>query len=153
MDIQELIDREEIRHLMSRYNIGGDRFDLDELASTFAEDGILEFGEGPSQGRAAIRERLGGGGKSDDGSAKSSKLSVLRHHLGTSLLTVNGDTANARTYFIVHTNNGPDHHGVYVDRFVRTGEGWRIAHRVVRIDWQSENSLMQPLYVRGRAPT
>ncbi|MCK9541410.1 MAG: nuclear transport factor 2 family protein [Novosphingobium sp.] len=152
MDLQELADREEIRALMAQYNIFGDRGKVDVLAGTFAEDGVIEFGGAKTQGRAAIAARLGGGDDKDGNGGKGGGLTVSRHHLSTSLVTIDGDTASARTYFMVHTDIGPDHHGVYVDRLVRTHEGWRFAHREVRIDWQAENTLFQPLHVRGRPP-
>jgi uncharacterized protein (TIGR02246 family) len=146
MDLQQLIDREEIRALMAQYNIAGDRGDVARLAATFAEDGVIEFSGAMTQGRAAIAARLSAP------SGKSTGLTVVRHHLTTSEVEVAGDTARARTYFVVLTNVGPDHHGVYLDRLARTAEGWRFVHRTVRIDWQAESSQFQPLHVRGRAP-
>ena len=147
MDRNEVADREAIRVLLATYNINGDRGDVATLANTFAEDGVIEFGGEKTVGRAAIQARLGGGG-----STRKPGFTVSRHHLSTSLVEIDGDRASGRTYFMVNTDIGPDHHGVYVDRFVRTGDGWRIAHRQVRIDWQAENSLFAPLHVRGKPP-
>lgn len=147
MDPKEIADREAIRVLMATYNIHGDRGDVETLAATFAEDGVIAFSGEETKGREAIKARLGGG----SGSRKPG-FSVSRHHLSTSLIEINGDTAKGRTYFVVNTDIGPDHHGVYVDRFVRTQGGWRIARREVRIDWQADNSLFAPLHVRGKAP-
>ena len=147
MDMQELLDREAIRALMAQYNISGDRGRLDRLAATFADDGVIEFGGERTQGPAAIAARLG-----TPGGGKNPALSLVRHNLTTSEVTIDGDTAEGRTYFFVCTNSGPDHQGVYVDRLKRTAEGWRFAHREVRIDWQAETTLFQPLNVRGRAP-
>jgi hypothetical protein len=152
MDLQQFADREEIRDLMARYNIAGDRGQVDVLAATFAEEGVIEFGGAAMQGPAAIAARLGGRSDPAGGGGKSSALTVIRHHLTTSEVVVDGDSARARTYFHVLTDIGPDHHGVYVDRLVRTAAGWRFAHRQVRIDWQADDSLFQPLHVRGRAP-
>nr|WP_281061210.1 nuclear transport factor 2 family protein [Sphingobium sp. Sx8-8] len=144
-------DREAIRQLLAAYNINGDRGRVDLLADTFAEDGVIEFSGERTQGRAAIAARLGGGSRGGEG-GKSSRLTVTRHHLATSLVEIDGDSADARTYFMVHTDIGPDHHGVYVDRLIRTPQGWRFAHRQVRIDWQAEGSLFGPLHVRGQRP-
>lgn len=139
---------EAIRQTMARYNIAGDRLKLDELAATFTEDGVLE--EGPQdagrivrQGRAAIaaglREgvaRMHPGGK---------KPSFVRHHLTTSLLEcVSPDEARGRTYFEVYTDIGPDHAGVYIDRFRKVDGRWLIAHREVRIDWVADNAIFHP---------
>ena len=75
-------------------------------------------------------------------------ISFTRHHITNPLIEVDGDFANARSYFAVTSNNGPDHSGTYVDRLVRTEQGWRFAYRVVRIDWQAENSLFRQMVTR-----
>jgi hypothetical protein len=142
-------DREAIRHLMAIYNINGDRGRVAALAEVFAEDGAIEFSGEVTRGRAAITERLSGGGGN---SKRNPALELSRHHITTSLIELDGDTAQARTYFQVLSNEGLDHHGHYVDRLARTGEGWKIVHREVRIDYQKADSLYAPLHVRGRPP-
>ena len=72
----------------------------------------------------------------------------VRHHITNPLIEVDGDAATARSYFTVYSNNGPDHAGTYNDRLVRTVEGWRFAHRQVRIDWQSPTTLFRPMTTR-----
>ncbi|MBV9842342.1 MAG: nuclear transport factor 2 family protein [Sphingomonadaceae bacterium] len=145
MTDQERNDREAIRVLMARYNINGDQGRIKQLAATFADDGVLHFNDESTQGREAIAKRLSSG-------TRNPALTVTRHHLGTSLVELDGETATGRTYFHVLTDIGPDHHGVYVDRFLKAGGEWLIAHRQVRIDWQSPQSLNAPLWVRGVAP-
>ena len=143
----EYADYEEIRRLMARYNICGDRGDLSGLAATFSEDGVLMSGGTVSHGPAGILGTLRA-----SGDARGSALTVVRHHLSTSLVELEEDgRARGRSYFTVFTDIGPDHSGVYVDRFVRTALGWRISKREVRIDWQSETSLFAPLPVRIHA--
>lgn len=144
--MSEPADLEAIRALMARYNIQGDRGNIEGLASVFAENGTLEFGGEASTGKAAIVDRLSNGR-----GPRNPALTVVRHHLTTSQVEIKGDEAKGRTYFVVMTDIGPDHHGVYVDRFRRTAEGWRIAHRQVRMDWQSPQSLFPPSAVRGPA--
>jgi hypothetical protein len=146
MTNEERNDREDIRVLMARYNINGDRGNIEGLAATFADDGVIQFNNESSTGRAAIVQRLSGGGE------RNPALTVSRHHLGTSLIEIDGDTAAGRTYFHVQTDIGPDHHGVYVDRFAKIDGQWWIAHREVRIDWQSPHSLNRPQWVRGQQP-
>jgi hypothetical protein len=141
-------DREAIRHLMAVYNINGDRGRVTALAGVFAEDGAIEFSGMTTRGRAAIVERLSGGG----GAKRNPALELSRHHITTSLIELDGDTAQARTYFQVLSNEGLDHHGHYVDRLRRTEAGWLIDHREVRIDFQKADSLYPPLHVRGRPP-
>lgn len=139
-------DREAIRHLMAVYNINGDRGRVTALGEAFAEDGVIEFSGETTEGRAAIVARLSQAG------TRNPALELSRHHLTSSLIELDGDTATARSYFQVLTNQGLDHHGHYADRLVRTAEGWRIAHRSVRIDYQSPDTLYAPLHVRGRVP-
>lgn len=150
MNAQELADREEIRHLLSVYNTAGDRMRLDELASVFTEDGILETTRFRLRGRREIAEGLGAGGArsrtpSDPAAAapQRPRLSLVRHNLTTSRIDLTGpDSATGRTYFTVLTDVGPDHAGVYVDEFVKIDKSWRIAHRQVRIDWVAANAIM-----------
>jgi len=140
-------DREEIRHLLAGYTYNGDRGRLQELAACFAEDGVLEYPGARPQGPQAIAETLmsGRGGRNP-------ALSFVRHHITNPLIEVEGDGASARSYFTVYTDIGPDHAGTYSDRLVRTAEGWRLAHRLVRVDWQAPQSLFGAMSTaRGNA--
>ena len=143
MNSAELSDREAIRALMARYNINGDRGQTDALSETFAEDGTLEFSGAGSTGRQAIAGRL----LPEAGITLPYRF--VRHHLTTSLVELDADEAHARSYFLVYTDMGLDHHGVYIDWIVRIDGDWLFRHRKVRIDWQAPDSLFPPLHVRG----
>lgn len=135
-------DRDAIRHLLATYTYNGDRGRVDALAACFAEDGVLEFtGKAPC-GPAAIAEALSSG-------TRNTALTFVRHHITNPLIEVDGDNATARSYFAVTSDNGPDHSGTYSDRLVRTAQGWRFAHRTVRIDWQAPTSLYPPMVTRN----
>jgi hypothetical protein len=134
-------DRDAIRHLLATYTYNGDRGRIAELAACFAEDGVLEFPGGKPAGLAAISAAL------SSGEANPAR-SFVRHHVTNPLIELDDDSATARSYFTVYSNNGPDHAGTYSDRLTRTPEGWRFAHRVVRIDWQSAQSLFRPMATR-----
>ncbi len=43
------------------------------------------------------------------------------------------------------TDIGPDHSGTYNDLFRKVGGQWLIAHRKIRVDWRSPDSLFPPL--------
>ncbi|RYD93728.1 MAG: nuclear transport factor 2 family protein [Sphingomonadales bacterium] len=151
MTIDELLARESIRHLIATYNIAGDAMRPEDLAAVFADDAIYEFnGFSPVpgfhfEGRAAIREASAGWRKRET-PAKPSKLSFVRHNITTCRIELTApDTATARTYWMVMTDIGPDHSGTYNDVFRREGDGWRIAHRKIRVDWRSPDSLFPPL--------
>ena len=134
-------DRDAIRDLLARYTYNGDRGRLDAMTACFADDGVLEYlGKAP-QGPAAIKAALSSG-------TRDARLTFIRHHITNPLIAVDGDGATARSYFTVHSNFGPDHSGTYDDRLVRTADGWRFAHRRVRIDWQAEGSLFDRMTSR-----
>jgi SnoaL-like domain len=132
-----------IRSLVTRYNISGDRARIDDLAACFAPDGILEFPGRRGAGRRGIIEALGAGERNPD-------LTLTRHHLTTMQILPgeDADDATGRIYFFVVTNAGIDHSGVYVDRYTRHAGEWLVAHRQVRIDWQSSTSLNRPMVSR-----
>lgn len=138
--------REEIRELLVQYNINGDRAQFEQLVETFSKDGMLHYNGVGVNGRAAILDRL------KNGRRNNPTLNVMRHHLSTSLIEIKGNEATGRTYFYAMSNAGPDHHGVYVDKFRRIDRKWKISSRQVRIDWQSPQSLTEPQWVRGKPP-
>lgn len=136
-------DRDAIRDLLARYTYNGDRGRVAELAACFAADGVIEYPGQRATGPAAIAAAL-----SDRSAPRHPALTFVRHHITNPLIDVDGDSAAARSYFAVHTDAGPDHSGTYSDRLVRTAQGWRFAHRLVRIDWQSAGSLFRPMVSR-----
>lgn len=141
MTEQQRFDREDIRDLLARYTYEGDRGRIEALAACFAKDGVLEFPGNSGTGPEGVKAALTSG-------ERNPAISFIRHHITNPLIEVDGDFANARSYFAVTSNNGPDHSGTYVDRLVRTEQGWRFAYRVVRIDWQAENSLFRQMVTR-----
>lgn len=134
-------DRDAIRHLLAQYTYSGDRGRVADLAACFAAHGTIEYPGTSATGPAAIAAALSSG-------PANPARTFVRHHTANPLIEVQGDTATARSYFAVTSNNGPDHSGTYSDRLVRTAEGWRFAHRLVRVDWQSEHSLFRPMVTR-----
>jgi len=155
MNVEELLARESIRHTIASYTVAGDTRDVGMFVELFAENAIFEFAGFPPlegfrfEGRAAIDptarwQRYDERERADWGS------SFLRHNLTTCLIEVDGpDSARARTYFVVFTDIGPDHCGVYLDDFVRQGDRWLFAHRRIRLDWRSPDSLFPLIARRG----
>jgi hypothetical protein len=141
-----------IRAVMARYNTCGDNGRLAELAALFTEDGVLETGNWRREGREAIVD----GFSRRDGEALHPALTLMRHHLTTCDITLEGPrAATGRSYFLVITNIGLDRSGVYVDRLHKDEDDqWRFVHRTVRLDWISPHSLMplQPTHHRGVDP-
>jgi hypothetical protein len=157
MTLDELLARESIRETLATYNIYGDRVKVEEFLTAFTEDGVLEFGgerQGEKtrhEGREAIRRwmtdwtsRPKSAEPKTEPSPKPQAMFV-RHHIATSHITFTGpETAEGRTYFAVYTPAGPDHAGVYIDRFRKTGDRWLIAHRQARTEWHAPESLFRP---------
>jgi SnoaL-like domain len=136
-------DRDAIRDLLARYTYNGDRGRVAELAACFADDGTIEFPGNKATGPAAIEAALSGGT-----GTRNPALTFVRHHITNPLIEVDGVRATARSYFTVHTDIGPDHSGTYNDQLIRTPHGWRFAYRLVRVDWQSPDSLFRSMVTR-----
>ncbi len=158
MTLEELLARESIRQTMARYTTAGDRLHVEDFLAVFTENAILESEHtDPAdafryEGRREIarwqqhwRERAIDKTKAVHGA------SFVRHHLSTSDIELTGDsTATARTYWTAYTDIGADHCGYYLDRFEREGEKWLIAHRRVRLDWRSPDSLFKTAIAHTR---
>ena len=146
MNVDELLTRESIRHTIASYTVAGDTRNVEQFVAQFADDAVFEFaGFPPLEGfRFVGRDAI-------DPTARwkryaeleqSQGSTFLRHNLTTCQIELTGsDRAKARTYFVVFTDIGPDHCGVYADEFVRRGDRWLIAHRKIRLDWRSPGSL------------
>lgn len=142
MTVEELLAREEIRCVLANYNMAGDRLRIDELASQFAVDGVLEAPGGRYEGRETIRQWMSGFGRPADAPQRKPPAFV-RHHITTCQIELTGpDAATARTYYAVYTDVGPDHCGYYADTFRKEDGRWVIAHRKARMDWCSPESRM-----------
>jgi SnoaL-like domain len=134
-------DRDAIRDLLARYTYNGDRGRVADLAACFAADGTIEYPGNSATGPKAIAAALTSG-------QRNPALTFVRHHITNPMIDVAGGCAQARSYFAVHTDIGPDHSGTYSDQLIRTPEGWRFAHRLVRVDWQSPQSLFRAMVTR-----
>jgi hypothetical protein len=148
MTVDEALARESIRHTIASYTMAGDRLRADEFIALFTEDAIFET-DGVAakdafrnQGRTAIREWFARWGRGAKEASPVHQAKFIRHHISTCHIEITGsDTAKARTYFVAYTDIGPDHCGYYIDVFRKSGGRWLIAHRRVRHDWSSPNSL------------
>jgi uncharacterized protein (DUF1684 family) len=136
MTTEELLAREEIRHLMAKYTVGGDRLDFKTLASVFAADGVMESGVVNAAGPQEIERKLGELMGAAGAVASAHAMTFSRHNLTTSLIDFQADGgASGRSYFLVMSDVGIDHCGVYYDRFIKIDGEWKIKHRRIRIDY------------------
>jgi ketosteroid isomerase-like protein len=139
MTIEELLAREAIRHTLAAYTIAGDLRSVDAFVEVFAEDAVFRSSVFDLVGRPAIERWF------RDRAECAAPARFVRHNLGTCLIQlVGGEEATARTYFNVFSDGGPDHGGVYIDRFRRVGDRWLIAARVISMDWTRADSVLVP---------
>jgi hypothetical protein len=157
MTLEALLARESIRQTMVDYTMAGDRLRVDDFVAVFVEDAVIESdGVAASDafryvGHQAIRDWINRWGRSSADAPQARQATFVRHHLSTSQIELlDAEKANARTYWVAYTDIGPDHCGYYIDTFRKVSERWLIAHRKVRMDWRSPQSLFASAIVRSR---
>ena len=129
-------DRQDISDLLVRYATGIDRRDWPLFRTVFTDDCELDYGEiGAWNGIDAVTHFM---------TQAHAMAGHTLHRLSNHAITVDGDTAAARTYVDALIMAGDNHAGgagvsgigFYDDEMVRTADGWRIARRkftVVRV--------------------
>ena len=150
LTIEDLLAREAIRDTLAKYNASGDRSRTEDYAACFTKDGIIESADRKGgkglyyEGRDAIlawQNAWKNTPKGEESAVVKRSAEFVRHNLTTCKIDLTGpDTADVRTYWMVITDVGPDHSGVYVDKFRKEDGEWLIAHRKVRTDWFAPNS-------------
>lgn len=119
-------DRQDISDLLVRYATGIDRRDWPLFRTVFTDDCELDYGEiGTWQGVDAVTDFM---------DTTHAMAGSTLHRLTNQAITLNGDTASARTYVdavIMFGDNqsGVNAWGFYDDEIVRAADGWRIARR------------------------
>ena len=129
--LREIADRLEIAELMARYADMVDRRDWTKMDRIFALEATIDFR--PSGGRAGpFREMLAWLDRALDSWPNN------LHMITNLIIDLDGDAARTRCYFHVPTareaHEGAQytvtHSGRYLDRLIRTSDGWRIVERV-----------------------
>lgn len=144
-------DRAEITELINRYAIATDRREFDAVGACFTEDGQATYsGVRLEPGRAAIVAHL----------QPLAGIPMSQHDVGTISITIDGDTATATSYTVVHVvrpaGDGHEvvHRGLsYDDRLVRTPDGWRFAERFHQVLWSTTDATVWPVPAFRAAPT
>jgi 3-phenylpropionate/cinnamic acid dioxygenase small subunit len=119
-------DRADIADVLLRYATGIDRRDWPLFRTVFTDDCELDYGEiGAWKGVEAVTEFM---------EKTHAMAGHTLHRLTNQVITVDGDSAQARTYvdaLIMFGDNksGVNGIGYYDDDLARTGTGWRIARR------------------------
>jgi hypothetical protein len=135
MDMHELAAREAIRDAIARYAHSADTGRFEDLAALFADDGVLEIeGRGAFRGRAEIVDFL-----RQVKRAPAASPPYIRHFVSSTRIEITSTTeASAKSYFLAITERGPDHWGVYRDRFALIGGRWLILQRRVKVDGRAK---------------
>ena len=119
-------DRQDISDLLVRYATGIDRRDWALFRTVFTDDCEIDYGEiGQWKGVDAVTDFM---------EQVHAMAGHTMHRMSNQVITVDGDTAEARTYVDALIMAGDNQSGVngigfYDDEIVRTAAGWRIARR------------------------
>lgn len=147
--VQLLIDRLEIDDLLTRYTVALDTREWDLLATVFTPDATIDYTS--SQGikgqfpeiRVWLEKAL-------------TAFTASQHLLGNRQIELDGDHGTGRTYFF-NPNTLTDEAGVatmlfvggfYLDKFVRTAEGWRVADRYELTTWVNSEEPLDSIVTR-----
>jgi len=134
----ELDAREQIRDLVASYNAHGDRGRFDEVMALFADDAVMDVGNGRTYSGideirtifTETRESVNYGLGNDTTNPR-----YLQHHTAVPAITVErSNAASGHAYFTVMTDAGVDHWGRYQDAYRVVDGRWRFASRRVRVD-------------------
>jgi hypothetical protein len=139
LELQEISDRLELMDLMVRYSHAVDNRAWSDFDNVFTPDAVIDytvFG-GPRGTVAEIKDYLG---------STMSQFPAFQHLISNPELAIDGDYATGRTMCFnpmgVARPEGESGEpriffcGLwYLDKFVRTEEGWRIAERVEEKSW------------------
>jgi 3-phenylpropionate/cinnamic acid dioxygenase small subunit len=135
-------DRLEIYELIAMYAMSYDHNMIDEHVSLFTEDGTLVLTH-EATGHNAIRKMTG------ERRAKIAERGIQNRHfiVNTVLDEVSDNEVDAVSNFMVTWQfedkavPEPNFTGVYVDKIVRTNDGWKFKHRRIQIDQKNPRRL------------
>ena len=142
--IEELLDEAAIKDVQIRYCRAADRVDFDALRACFHPDGTADYGEGVWTLDEYMAHAM----------EMTTKFIVTTHNTGNQLVEVDGDSAWAEHYTVATHRSPLDEKGEtrdmiagirYVDRMERRGGQWRIASRVMVLDWHRVDPVSGPL--------
>ena len=132
-------DRAAIMDLQGRYLFALDFKDAETYASTFTEDGIINWARGEIKGRKAIYEFIASGTYNPTSSAEKGEWpAASRHFITNQVIKVEGNTAKAFSYWFQATNNTADRRtmvlglfGHYEDELIKINGQWYFKKRAI----------------------
>ena len=128
----DALDELAIRNIVARIAHYSDMGGLDDYGGQFAEDATWEMrGVPPKRGRREIQQA----GAVRRAEGRTGPGSQTRHIVTTVVVTLDGDSAVAESYwqFFTHTATEPAlaSMGHYRDTFRRDPDGWRLVRRLI----------------------
>jgi ketosteroid isomerase-like protein len=121
-------DEAAIQRTITRYSQAASLGEWDEVLTTYLPDGVWEIPHLGMRfdGHAAIRGAL---------SAFFETMEYVLQMNAPALIAIEGDTATARSAIrecgkSAGRDEGFEYLGLYVDRLVRTADGWKFAQRI-----------------------
>lgn len=133
-------DRDDIIDLTIAYTWALDTKQFDDLHKVFHPDATADLRGKRCEGADAIVARIGG---------SVGRFDATQHLIGNHQVTVDGDTATCRcqlqSQHVKYGMRGGECYivgGMYIDRLVRTPDGWRIIHRTMQQTWCEGNEAL-----------
>lgn len=126
----EIAAKVEIQETLARYARSIDRLDVELAKSAYHEDGYDEHG--PIKGNAHdVMDTVG---------KNLADVFASQHLISNVLIELDGDKANVEScFFSLHIPKGNNEieytWGRYLDVFEQRGGDWKIAHRIVLVDF------------------
>jgi hypothetical protein len=136
-DLQALADRAEITDLFVNLGRCLDEHDFDGLKAVLTEDAVGTTPGGTQEGREALIAQARRNHEDYD---------RLTHQFSSILVDVAGDTGSIRAYVTGSFGHAADPRpervviGLYRNKVVRTGEGWRISELTVEPKFRIEQA-------------
>ena len=135
------VDRLELRQLAYRYAHAADRRDFEAFRDVFTSDGrVAGYAGNTSEGEPSFE--MVGHEDICKGMQGLERYETTFHFVGNQLVELDGDSASGETYCVAHHLYVQE--GVrmnytmfirYQDRYSRTEQGWRLAERVLHLDF------------------
>jgi len=149
--IDELLAEAAIKEVQVRYCRAADRTDFEALRNCFHPHAIADYGHGIWNLDEYMAHAM----------AMSENFIATTHNTGNQLVEVTGDSAWAEHYAVATHRRPLDSTGQtrdmtaavrYIDRMQRLDREWRIARRVMVLDWHREEPVVgvDVSVVRGR---
>jgi len=142
LDLQEIIDRQEIVDLLTRYTVALDSQDWALLKTCFTDDAVADYGPeaGRHEGYPAIEKIV---------QWYLEGLDASQHLIGNFVIEVDGNRARSTCYlqaqhYLLDTEGGDTYTvgGTYEDDLIRTDEGWKIKYRRLHTTWKQGNEAL-----------